>query len=148
MNSISTCYWINLIGRPTSRLLVYLPICRIVQVVIYLEVADDAEWFRPLQSTGRGGWQLVGSANQKVSCCRVTAALCAHVTELWEAEVILGPAHWHPTLLRTGKHLQSWEQRLLLWKSEPEVKHQPFLLEHKQSLKKNPWHNKDVNHRR
>ncbi len=101
---------------------VYLPVFSTVQVFIYLQVADDAEWFRSVQSTGGGGWQLMGSANQKVSCCRVTAAFCADITELREADIILDPA-----LLSTGEHLQSWEQKLLLWKSsmsltEPELK--------------------------
>lgn len=82
-----------------------------VQVFIYLQVADDAERLGSVESTGGGGWQLVGPANQKVSCCWVTATLCAHVTELREAEIIRGPA-----LLSAGKHLQSWEQRFLLWK--------------------------------
>lgn len=83
-------------------------------------MADDAERFGPVLSTGGGRKQLVGSADQKISSCRVTAAFSADITELWEAEIILGPAH-----LRTGKHLQSWEQRadlkkikkqLLFWK--------------------------------
>lgn len=47
----------------------------------YLQVADDAERFGPVQTAGGGGRQLVGSANQKVSCCWVTAPLCADVTE-------------------------------------------------------------------
>lgn len=69
-----------------------LPACQTDKEFIYLQVADDAEWFGSAQSAGGGGWQLVGSAYQKVPCCWVTATLCAHVTELREADIIWGPA--------------------------------------------------------
>lgn len=62
---------------------------------MYLQMADDAERFRPAHPTGGGREKLVGSANQKVSCCRVTAALRAQIIELRQAELTLG----------AGKHL-------------------------------------------
>lgn len=58
---------------------------------LYLQVADDAERLRTLQSTGGSGHQPVGSTNQKVSCCWVTATLCADVSKLWEDDIIQAP---------------------------------------------------------
>lgn len=77
--------------------------CKTNQVFVYLQMADDAERFGSVQSTGGGGGELVGSANQKVSCCRVTAALRAQIIELWQTDVTLSSE----LLLGTGKHLQN-----------------------------------------
>lgn len=70
--------------------------------LVYLQVTDDAERLGSVQSTGGGGRQLVGSANQQVPRRRVTAALRAHVAELREADVSDDLA-----LLSAGEHLQS-----------------------------------------
>lgn len=67
---------------------------------VYLQVADDAERFGSVQAAGGGRRELVGSANQKVSCCRVTATLRAQIVELRQTDLTLSAE-----LLGTGEHL-------------------------------------------
>lgn len=63
-------------------------------------MANDAEGFGPAQPTGGGRWKLVCSANQKVSCCWVTAALRAQIIELRQTDLTLSSE-----VLGAGKHL-------------------------------------------
>lgn len=110
--TVSWC-WNHQINRMAPKLINLegmTPLGKIsIKLVFYLQVADNAERLWTLQSTGRGGQQLVSSANQKITCRWVTAAFSANIAELWEAEVIWGPAQWVSALLRAGECLQSWE---------------------------------------
>lgn len=110
--TVSWC-WNHQINRVAPKLISLegmTPLGKIsIKLVFYLQVADNAEWFWTLQSTGRGGQQLVSSANQKIACRWVTAAFSANVAKLWEAEVIWGPTRWASALLSAGECLQSWE---------------------------------------
>lgn len=71
-------------------------------LLVYLQVADDAEGFWSVQTAGGGGRQLMSSSNKKVSCGWVTTALGADVTEFRYDDVIRDPAFLGPCT-----HLQS-----------------------------------------
>lgn len=59
-----------------------------------LQMADNAIVLRPVQAASRGGGEVNGPSNQKVSCRRVTASLRAAMRAWWQL---------------LSKHTESWK---------------------------------------
>lgn len=69
------------VSRTTHPMCMYMEFLLLVNIG-YLKMTDDAEGFWLDDTASGSGRELMGSADEEVSCCGVTAALCTHIAQL------------------------------------------------------------------